>query len=713
MTVITRGGTGDAGTAPPADLGADRTGGRGAALLAPLRDFARPRTAEAARAHVAYVAVTALAAVLYLWNLTANGYANTYYSAAALAASKSWSAWFFGSLDAGNFITVDKPPLSTMLMGLSVRLLGLDPLSILLPQALAGILTVALVMVAVRRSFGPLAAVIAGLVTALTPAAVLMFRFNNPDAILTLLMVAAALALLRALDDGSHRWVAVSGILVGFAFLAKYLEAYTVLPAFALVYAFAADAPLRRRFVGLLVAGLSVLAASGWWVAVVQAIPLGSRPFIGGSTTGSPLDLIFGYDGLGRIFGGTGPGGGGGANFGGVAGLLRLFNAEFFGQIAWLVPLAAGCLIVGLWLRRRALPTDRGLAGYLLWGGWFAVQAAVFSFMSGTIHTYYAVTLAPAIGALVGAGVSDLWALRSRAGGVAPTAAAVLLAGSFIGSAWWGWQLLARTPQFVPWLGPVAVGLAALSGAGLVLATLPRLRPRLGRIAGGALALGMCAVLLAPAAYAADTVQSSITGSDPHPGPTTDTAFGPGGAGFGGGFAGAFTGSGGALPGSAGGGSLPAAPSDESQAGAAPAGGTPAAGGPGASSGGGFGGDAGSVDSTLLQYLVANRGNSSWIVAVSSAQEAASIELATGLPVMGMGGFTGSDPAPTLAQLQAYVASGRLRYVLVGGRGFGGGFGGTGDAGSVDAWVTSTCTVVDSAGTASGSLYDCSTAVTK
>ncbi len=522
MTAITRepGGTGVHPAGHLRDGGDEHVSSR-------LRAFARSRADEAAWVRPAFVAVLALAAVLYLWNLTANGYANEYYSAAALAASKSWAAWFFGSLDAGNFITVDKPPLSTMLMGLSVRLFGLSSLSILLPQALAGIATVGLVLATVRRSFGSVAAIIAGTVTALTPAAVLIFRFNNPDALLTLLMVAGAWALLRALDHGSFRWVAVAASSIGLAFLSKYLEAYLVLPGFALVYGFSANASLRRRITGLLVAAATVVVTSGWWVAIVQAIPLGSRPFIGGSTTGFPLDLILGYDGLGRIFGATGPGGGGGANFGGEAGLLRLFNSDFFGQIAWLIPLALASLVLGLWLRRRAVPTDRGLAGYLLWGSWFVVQAVVFSFMSGTIHSYYVVTLAPAIGALVGAGIVDMWRLRSRS-----WIGALLLGAAFVGTAWWGWQLLARTPGFLPALGPVAVGLAAVAATALLLASVPRLRGNVGRAAGIAAALGLCAALLAPGAYALDTVQSSITGADPHPGPSTGTAFGgaPGGA---------------------------------------------------------------------------------------------------------------------------------------------------------------------------------------
>jgi len=324
---------------------------------------AQPSTVAATAARVgwavpAMLGVLGLAAIVYLWDLTISGYANTYYAMAAQAASQSWTAWLFGSLDAGNFITLDKPPFATMVMGLSVRLFGLSSWSILLPQALAGVATVGILMLTVRRGLGAAAAVIAGFVAALTPAAVLIFRFDNPDAMLTLLLVGAAYALTRAIASGAHRWVVLAGVLIGFAFLTKYLQAYLVLPAFALVYAVAAVGSIRRRIAGLAIAALSVAIASGWWVALMELLPATVRPYIGGSGTDSVVALLLGYDGLGRIFGGGGPGGGGGgpgAGFSGVPGILRLFNAEFGGQIAWLLPLAFAGLGIGDWRVRWRL----------------------------------------------------------------------------------------------------------------------------------------------------------------------------------------------------------------------------------------------------------------------------------------------------------------------------------------------------------------------
>jgi 4-amino-4-deoxy-L-arabinose transferase-like glycosyltransferase len=641
-----------------------------------LLSIARGRSDEALWARPAFLGVLALAAVLYIWNLTVSGYANTYYSAAALAGSQSWSAWFFGSFDANNFITVDKPPLSTMVMGLSVRLFGLSSWSILLPEALIGMGTVGVLFVAVKRSFGPVAAVIAAVVMALTPAAVMIFRFNNPDALLTFLLVVSAWALLLSVEKGSLRWIALAAACVGLAFLTKYLQAYLVLPGSALVFGFSANTTLRRRLIGLVLALAIVLVTSGWWVAIVEMLPVGSKPFIGGSTSGSPLDLIFGYDGLGRIFGGGGFGGGGfgGGGFSGEVGPLRLFNDQMFGEIAWFIPLALVSLVVGLWRHRWAARTDLALAGYLLWGSWFAVTAIVFSYMSGIIHSYYAVALAPAVAALVGAGLVDLWGARFRIwiGG-----AAVGLA--CLATAWFGWQLLDRTPTFATTVGPAAFALALAAALALVVVSLPRLSgtPAARRIALGAAALGLGATLLAPAAYAVATTGTAYGGGDPHPGPgAASSTFGGGPGGFGGGPGGFAGGGAGGFGGGAGG------------------------------FGGGVASDTG--NSSLLSYLVANRGGATWIVAANGSMQAGSIELATGLPVMAMGGFTGSDPWPTLDQLKSYVASGKLRFVLV--QGSGGTGPGLGGSSGVDTWVTSTCKVADYDGGSSGSsgsLYDC------
>jgi 4-amino-4-deoxy-L-arabinose transferase-like glycosyltransferase len=215
----------------------------------------------ARRALLGLLAATAL---LYLWGLSASGWANSYYSAAAQAGSAGWKAFFFGSLDAANSITVDKTPASLWVMALSARIFGVNSWSILVPQALMGVATVGILYATVRRWFGPAAGLISGAVLAITPVAVLMFRFNNPDALLVLLLVAAAYAMVRALETASTKWLLLAATLVGFGFLTKMLQALLVVPAFALVYLVATPAPLRRRLWQLAAAGVALLLSAGW-----------------------------------------------------------------------------------------------------------------------------------------------------------------------------------------------------------------------------------------------------------------------------------------------------------------------------------------------------------------------------------------------------------------------------------------------------------------
>jgi len=298
----------------PVDSSAPRVRARSTATLA-NPTWARP----------AFVALLLLTAIAYLWDLSASGYANSFYAAAVQAGTKSWKALFFGSLDASNFITVDKPPASLWVMSMSGRIFGFSSWSMLVPQALEGVAAVALLYAAVKRWFGAGAGLTAGAVFALTPVAALMFRFNNPDALLVLLLVAGAYCLTRALEHARTGWVLAAGAMIGFAFLAKMMQAFIVLPGFALVYMVAAPASLKRRAGQMLVGGVAVLVSAGWWVAIVALWPAGSRPMIDGSQENSILDLITGYNGLGRIFGSGGPAGSG-MNFSGATGPSRLFN---------------------------------------------------------------------------------------------------------------------------------------------------------------------------------------------------------------------------------------------------------------------------------------------------------------------------------------------------------------------------------------------------
>ncbi|MCW2748622.1 MAG: putative glycosyltransferase, partial [Nocardioidaceae bacterium] len=405
-------------------------------------------------------------ALLYLWDLSSSGFANTFYAAAVQAGSQDLKAWFFGSLDASNFITVDKPPASLWVMGLSARLFGFSSWSLLIPQALMGVGTVALIHASVRRVSGHGAALAAGLVMALTPAAALMFRFDNPDALLVLLMTAAGYFVTRAQEKASGRWLALAGVALGFAFLTKMLQGLLVLPAFALVYLITAPASVRKRLLHLVVAGLTLIASAGWWVVIVALWPAGSRPYIGGSTNNSVIDLVLGYNGLGRIFGqgagGAGGGGGGGGNgnsgFGGATGLGRMFTSEIGLEISWLLPSALIALALGLYVTRPATRTDSQRAALLMWGGWLIVTGLIFSNMRGTMHPYYTVALAPAIAAILGITVSLLWRIRGTATGSLGFASLIAAAGI------WSFSLLADSGSSLRW-----VLLAVTAASALIL----------------------------------------------------------------------------------------------------------------------------------------------------------------------------------------------------------------------------------------------------
>ncbi|MBW5483729.1 ArnT family glycosyltransferase, partial [Streptomyces bambusae] len=491
-----------------------------AALVPPLPG--RTVVAQTGRARWERPALAALllgTAVLLLWNLSASGYANSFYSAAVQAGSESWKAFFFGSSDAGNSITVDKPPAALWPMALSVRLFGLGSWQILVPQALMGVATTAVLHAAVRRQFGAAAGLLAGAVFALTPVAALMFRFNNPDALLTLLLTVTVYCVLRALDGARTGWLVGAGAALGFAFLTKTLQAFVILPPLAVLYAVCAPTRLRRRLGQLLSAGLAMVVAGGWWVAVVELWPASSRPYIGGSQNNSFLELTLGYNGLGRINGnetgsvggGYRPGGGGG--MWGQTGVDRLFSGAVGGQISWLLPAALVLLVAGIvvtWRARRATDSLESMAraAFLAWGGGLLITMAVFSFMQGIFHEYYTVALAPFVAALVGMGVAVLWEERHS------VPAAATLAGSLALTAAWSYVLLGRAESYLPWLrwAVLAAGLAA--AAGLLAGS------RFGRgFALATAAVGLAAALAGPLAYCLTTVNSAHTGSIPTAGP--------------------------------------------------------------------------------------------------------------------------------------------------------------------------------------------------
>ena len=363
--------------APPvvADAGTSTTEpasrGHAAGGRSRLTSLWRGRPEDPAWLRPGLIALLASTAVLYLWGLGASGHANSFYSAAVQAGSSSWKAFFFGSFDAANLITVDKPPAALWVMDLSARVFGVNAWSILVPQALEGVAAVGVLYLTVRRWFGGAAGLLAGAVLAVTPVATLMFRFNNPDALLVLLLVGAAYALTRAIEAGRTRWLLLVAVLIGLGFLTKMMQAFVVVPGFAVVYLLAAPVALRKRLWQLVLAGVVMLVTASWWVAIVELIPASARPYVGGSQHNSELELIFGYNGLGRLTGNetgsVGGGGGGGTGMWGPTGWARMFNSSFGGQISWLIPTALVPLVAMLWFTRRAPRTDRGRAAMLLW----------------------------------------------------------------------------------------------------------------------------------------------------------------------------------------------------------------------------------------------------------------------------------------------------------------------------------------------------------
>jgi 4-amino-4-deoxy-L-arabinose transferase-like glycosyltransferase len=649
---------------------------------------ARPRSISTqysfGRDKVLYGGLLVLTAIAYLWGLSKNAYANEYYAAAVQAGSTSWKAWFFGSFDSSSFITVDKTPGSLWVMGLSARIFGFNSWSMLVPQALMGVASVGFVYVSVRRWFSANAGLLAGAILALTPVAVLMFRFNNPDALLILLLCAGAWAVTRAIDSSKYaaRWMILAGALVGFGFLTKMLQAFLILPAFGLAYLVAGKPAIGKRLLHLGLALVSMIVSAGWWVAIVELLPASARPYIGGSSTNSILELTLGYNGLGRLSGdetGSVGGGVGNAGWGGATGLQRLFGGEFGSQISWLMPAALLSTVVLIVAAGKAPRTNKTRAFALLWGGWLVVTGLVFSYMQGIIHPYYMIALAPAFGAVIGGAMSILWRRRAE---WLPRAT---LAGGALLTAGWSFALLNSTPTWQPWLRWVVL-ITGVLAAGLIM-LLPELK--LHRTAARRAGIAAAAVLTfsalaGPTAYSIDTISTAHAGAIPTAGP------GGMGGGRGGGFGAGRTGT---PPGQTGTGTTgqPGTGTGTGTTGQPGTGGATRGGMAGG--GGGFlgGGGISGVSSDLVTLLQQGAKGYTWAAAAVTANGAAPLQIASGEPIMALGGFNGTDPAPSLAAFKELVAQGKVHYFVgSSGDGFGGGRGGGrgGTTSEISTWVS-------------------------
>lgn len=632
--------------------------------------------------------------VAYIWGLGASGWANSFYSAAIQAGSVSWKAFFFGSSDAANSITVDKPPMSLWLMSLSVRIFGLNTWAMLVPQALLGVASVALLRATVKRRFGGAAGLLAGLILAVTPVAALMFRFNNPDALLVLLMIASVWALLRGVETGKTKWLLITGMFVGFGFLTKQLQVMLVVPPLALTYLIAGPPKFLTRLWQLFGALGAMIVSAGWWILIVEFWPASSRPWVGGSQNNSILELTLGYNGFGRLSGDEtgsvtpGRGGMGGDTAGGMAGgmpggiwgetgIFRMFDSSQGGQIAWLIPAALILFVVGLVLRGKTPRTDVQRASLIVWGSWLLVTGLTFSFMAGIFHAYYTVALSHAVAALVGIGSVVLW--RRRETYWVRIAMAVAVASTVV----MAWVLLGRSESFVPWLKWAILVVGIVAAVALLIPALTR-----GRLAAASILAVMFAGLAGPTAYAVDTIGTPHTGAIVSAGPSTGMR-GFGGMGEGRGGPGGMQ-----LPAGV---QIPAGmqppagfPGQAGAAGGAEMGGT------GRGMGGGMGGllEGSAPTAAITEMLEQDADSYTWVAAAIGANTAAGYQLATEDPVMPVGGFNGTDPSPTLAQFQQYVADGEIHY-FIGSGGMPGMESGT--SAEISAWVTEnfTATTVD------------------
>ncbi|WP_264043462.1 ArnT family glycosyltransferase [Mycolicibacterium hodleri] len=553
-------------------------------------------------------------AVVYLWNITVNGMGNQFYAAAAQAGSKNWEALLFGSLDTQNFITVDKPPVSQWVMGLSGQIFGFSSASMLIPEALMAVATVALLYATVRRVGGPNAALLAGFAFALTPVAALMFRYNNPDAVMVLLMTAAVYCGVRSLGRASAAWIALAGVALGFAFLAKMLEGIMVMPAIGLMYLIAAPTTLGRRLLHLLGALLAFLVSSGWFVLLTLVWPASSRPYIAGSTDDNFMNLVLGYNGFARVLGkgnnnfhlnpvvgaaadapfevNHGHHGGFGGMGANSPGLTRLFTGEFGYEIGWLLPAALLAFVLVLVWRFRAPRTDLARAGAVVFGVWMLVDGLVLSFMKSMVHPYYCLSFVPAVCGMVALGVGEAWRRRDSWLGRGGLVAMIL------GTGVWSWWILGRNAGWLPAVRWAVLAVTVVAAVGLVLSLGSQGRRR---FAGAALGLGLVGAVLGAGAYSAATLGQPHTGGMAMVGPAT--------------------------------------------------------------AGGHHGGWDQDVDNPQLEAML-RATRTDFSAAVNRSNTAAGLELSTDTAVMAIGGFGGSDPAPTLGEFQQDVANHRIGYYV-------------------------------------------------
>ncbi len=634
------------------------------------------------------------AAALRFTNLAALGDGNLYYTAAVKSMLQSFSNFFFAAAEPGGSVTVDKPPVGLWLQAISALIFGVNGFAVILPQLLAGVFSVPLLYYLVKRYFGAAAGLIAALALAVLPVAIATDRNNTMDSTLIFTLLLAAWAFIKATDTGKLKWLLLGGVLIGVGFNIKMLQAVLPLPAFFALYFLGTHVGWRRKFVNLALTTVVLVVVSLSWAVAVDLIPASQRPYIGSSTDNTVMELIVGHNGLNRLTGENGPGGmpgnmqgnppngsltppagqdgapstgqtgnftppsgtfqpgqrpddgpgGGGGAFGneiGQPGVLRLFTQPLANEISWLLPFGLFSVVLVTLSSRLRLPVSTEHKGVPLWGGWLLTEVVFFS-IAGFYHAYYLAMLAPPLAALIGMGVIRLWNLREQHKKLA-SLLLVAAAGSTVLFQVWVANRYAALPW---WVVPAVV--LVVCGA---VALLTRIATSKRAVMIG-FTLVVCGMLLIPAGWSWLTVSAaSQEGLLPH----------------------AFNG----------------------QSNRGPDGNSPMIGGNGPSD---------TADLSLVSYLQAHTQDTRYLLAVQTANQGAPYVMATGRPVLYIGGFLGTDKVVDVEGLQTLVKTGQLRYVLSGGMGGGPG----GDSSDISTWLQSSCKVVTDVSTRGGTLYQCS-----
>jgi 4-amino-4-deoxy-L-arabinose transferase-like glycosyltransferase len=577
------------------------------------------------------IGILVVGALLRLWRLDQNGYSREYFAAGVRSMLGSLHCFLFNAFDPAGFVSLDKPPVAMWLQVASAKALGFSAFSVLLPQVLEGLISVALVYRLVARRFDAGAALAAALFLALTPICVAIDRSNNTDSCLIMVLLLATWALLRAAELGSRRLLLLAMAGIGVAFNVKMAAALVVVPTFVLAYFLAASGiSTKRRLLDLGLSLVVMAIVSLSWVSFFDLTPAAERPYAGSTRHNSMLELAVLHNGLERFIappsGTAAPRAPDAASATASAaararrvaaaglwdqtpiGPLRLATPHLAAQMAWWLPLALAGIVLGLapWRPPRRLSPAQTTA--LVWTGWAATYAVVFSFAGGVFHTYYVAILGPPLAALAGIG-SSLLVQRYRQGTGRRGLPLLLLAAA-------AWQVYIDV-DYAAWphddwrsvllLGSVCVLL--LASVALVLAS-PR-RRLVERSVPALAALALVALLVTPAAWALSTVliRPNVAA------PAADIAV----------FA-DHDGSG-------------EAPSARPRRSA----------------------------SRLLEFLAAERHGERFLLAVPNAMQASPIIVRTGASVMAMGGYLGSDPILAPADLERMVNRGELRFVVLGG----------------------------------------------